>query len=183
VRMLAPLIPYTADEIYGHIPGARRESVHLLRLQEARPEVANSALEGRWELFLGLRDHVLKVLEEMRKQGTIGAPLEAVVQLGSLGKPDGLLKDVGTYKDQLADLFIVSGVSFLEPADARAITGAGGNSSRNGAHYSVVESLGWVVGAKRAPGLKCQRCWKYYDDGGNPELCPRCRAVLRDLSR
>jgi isoleucyl-tRNA synthetase len=183
VRMLAPLIPYTADEIYGHVPGARRESVHLLSLQEARPEVANSALEGRWELFLGLRDHVLKVLEEMRKQGTIGAPLEAVVQLGSLGKPDGLLKDVSTYKDQLADLFIVSGVSFLDPADARAITGAGGNPSRNGTHYSVVESLGWVIGARRAPGLKCQRCWKYYDDGGDPELCPRCRAVLRDSSR
>ncbi|MGH7880256.1 MAG: hypothetical protein ACREQD_12280, partial [Candidatus Binataceae bacterium] len=34
-----------------------------------------------------------------------------------------------------------------------------------------------VIG-ERAPGLKCQRCWCYYDDGGHPDLCPRCRGVV-----
>jgi len=182
VRMLAPLIPYTADEIYGHLPGERRESVHLLTLREEHSAFLNPEIEVRWGTFILLREHVLKVLEEMRKQGTIGAPLEAVVHLGSTKASDGLLKDLKAYKDQLADLFIVSDLSFMKPADAIALSGAGGNS-HNGAHYAVVDSLGLVVGAARAPGLKCQRCWKYYDDGGDPELCPRCRAVVRDQSR
>jgi len=172
VRMLAPLIPYTADEIYSYLPGKTAESVHLLELQPAHPEWTDSELSAKWERLLAVRDDALKLLEAMRKAGTIGAPLEAAVAINS---------DFAGDIPALKELFIVSEVVALNAEEAGALKreAAGRDEvfSRDG-FFTRVSSSSALTG-RRAPGVKCHRCWCYFDDGGDPELCPRCRAVVR----
>jgi isoleucyl-tRNA synthetase len=100
IRIVAPLLPYTADEIYSHLPGRDAPSVHLLTLQEAHEEWADAVLEERWQKLLAVRSVVLKVLEAMRQAGTIGAPLEARIELSADGHPD-LQETVARYREQL----------------------------------------------------------------------------------
>ncbi|MBF6568174.1 MAG: isoleucine--tRNA ligase [Candidatus Binataceae bacterium] len=183
VRMLAPLIPYTADEVYLHLPGERAESVHLLELAAPNPTLADGDLESSWSRLIALRDEALQLLETMRQTGVIGAPLEAELQLGvASANNDGLGAILEQYRDQLADFLIVSKVAILDDAATQRLA-----ASANGADSFTVD--GWfgrltsnpklVIAGRKAPGLKCQRCWKYYDDGGDAELCPRCRSVLQ----
>jgi isoleucyl-tRNA synthetase len=183
-RMLAPLIPYTADEIHGHIPGASAASVHLLELQPADPAFADpsieASIENRWARLLSMREEALKLLETMRQTGAIGAPLEASVRVGDAGGVMAAsLKGAGT---SLADLLIVSDAHMMDPAEAARFAAAAngdGNFVHDGWFGRVSPDKSIVVAGRRAAGLKCQRCWKYYDDGGDPELDPRCRQVVR----
>jgi isoleucyl-tRNA synthetase len=183
VRMLAPLIPFTADEVYSHIPGASAQSVHLLLLPEPAPEWTDAALEERWTRLLQVRNEALKVLEAMRKEGSIGASLEARVRLGVLGTDGKGWGDIiGRYRDRLKELFIVSDVGLLDQAEAAELerSADGREDFRlDGLFGRVSTSSPVIVVGQRAPGLKCQRCWSYYDDGRDPELCPRCRMVVR----
>jgi isoleucyl-tRNA synthetase len=176
VRMVAPLIPYTAEEVYENMPGREKDSVHLLELQPEHPEWADAELSARWDRLLEVRDEALKLLETMRKAGAIGAPLEATVSLGAEGEMAELLSG---YRDALKDLFIVSGVGILKPEEAAALrreAGEKGEFAENGSFARVADKL--ALAGRRAPGTKCQRCWCYFDDGRHPELCPRCRAVV-----
>jgi isoleucyl-tRNA synthetase len=180
VRMLAPLIPYTAEEVYEHMPAREKESVHLLELQPAHQEWIDPVLTARWDRLLKVRDEALKLLESMRKAGTIGAPLEATVSLSAGGGADKELTDLlAGYRDTLKDLFIVSGVEALPPEEAAALgREAEGREdfSSDGTFARIAAPL--TLKGKRAPGIKCRRCWCYFDDGGHPELCPRCRTVV-----
>ena len=181
VRILAPLIPFTAEEIYAHMPGERASSVHLLTLHPANPEFADAALEARWERLLKVRTEVLKLLETMRQEGTIGAPLEAALRIGALD--DGALAEtLARNREALKELFIVSDVAMLDRREAEELRGrAGGGDtfSFDGAWGRLSADPPMVFVGRRAPGNKCQRCWMYYDDGADPELCPRCRTVVR----
>jgi len=181
VRMLAPLIPYTADEVYSYVPGKTAESVHLLELQPAHPEWTDAALAAQWDRLLKVRAEALRLLEAMRRAGTIGAPLEAAVSIGvdASGEP-GLGEMLAGYRDKLKELFIVSDVAILGPsevAELRRQASGREDFALDGAFGHVSPAL--AIAGRRAPGVKCQRCWCYYDDGGDPELCPRCRRVLR----
>ncbi|HTY55587.1 MAG TPA: isoleucine--tRNA ligase [Candidatus Binataceae bacterium] len=183
VRMLAPLIPYTADEVYSHMPGKHAASVHLLELAPANPQWADQALEARWERLLEVRSEALKLLEAMRQAGTIGAPLEAKLMLGVAGPgSDGLGQELRGYRDQLKELFIVSDLSILDDADAAKMAReANGQEtfSVNGAYGRLTAKPPVLVIGERARGRKCQRCWMYFDDGADSDLDPRCRAVLQ----
>jgi len=183
VRLLAPLMPFTADEIYAYLPGATAKSVHLLTFAPAHPEWRDAALEQRWERLLKVRDEALKLLESMRQAGTIGAPLEASVSIAADGAADGGLgATLAKYRESLKELFIVSDVAMLSPAETaelqRAAAGRG-DFTVNGAFARVCTNPRVLLVGRRAPGVKCQRCWCYFDDGADPELCPRCRAVVR----
>ena len=176
VRMLAPLIPYTAEEVYAYVPGRDKESVHLLELQPPHPEWIDATLTERWDRLLAVREEGLKLLEAMRKAGTIGAPLEATLTVGADQELAALLQD---HQQDLKDLFIVSGIDFLDPEEAAALSREAGERqefSTDGTFARVAASL--ALKGRRAPGIKCQRCWCYFDDGGHPELCPRCRLVV-----
>ncbi|MBV8450703.1 MAG: class I tRNA ligase family protein, partial [Deltaproteobacteria bacterium] len=180
VRMLAPLIPFTADEVYLRIPGRTAESVHLLTLSEAKPQLADAALEARWERLLQLREQTLKLLEQMRQAGTIGAPLEARIAIGA--DSGGWAETLRTSGGLLKELFIVSEVEILPDSEISKL-----RARANGAHEfdtdgqvgRITTSPSTVILGRRAGGRKCQRCWCYYDDGGHPDLCERCRAVVR----
>jgi hypothetical protein len=89
--------------------------------------------------------------------------------------------------DDLKELLIVSAVWILAPEELRQIADLRGSAqaddfSNEGTFYRIAgnpESPTLAIAGIHAPGIKCQRCWCYFDDGGDPELCPRCRAVVR----
>jgi isoleucyl-tRNA synthetase len=181
--MFAPLIPFTAEEVYSYLPGERLASVHLTTLNPANPSWRDEELERRWERLLRVRDEALKLLEAMRKSGTIGAPLDAQISLGvDGGSESGLADTLKRYREELKDLFIVSEVGILGDAEAAEIKRqANGAESFNidGSFARAAANPAITMIGRHASGVKCARCWKYFDDGGDPELDPRCRAVVR----
>jgi len=186
VRMLATLIPFTADEVYSHMPGARAASVHLLTLAPPIAGWRDAELEAQWERLLKVRAEALKLLEAMRQAGTIGAPLEAAVEIGAAGADDGALAEtLERHRGLLKELFIVSEVAPLKAREAeelrRKADGADAFSS-NGDYVRVSSDPPLVVLGRRAPGRKCQRCWMYFDDDSGSDLDPRCRSVVQALN-
>ena len=183
VRMLAPLIPFTAEEVYGYLPGKRLDSVHLTTMHPACPSWRDDDLEARWERLLRIRDEALKLLEAMRKAGTIGAPLDAAISLGADGgSASGLAETIMQYREELKDLFIVSEVAILPDAEVSEVRRqANGREDfaldGNGGFVRAVTNPAITLIGRHASGVKCARCWKYFDGSGD-ELDARCRAVV-----
>jgi isoleucyl-tRNA synthetase len=186
-RLLAPLIPYTADEIYSHMPGKRaHESVHLLEFAPPQPSWADHALAQRWENLLAVRGVVLKTLEAMRQAGMIGAPLEARLRLGVVTDSDGareLSVVLDSDRSMLKELFIVSDVRLIDVNEAAKLQVQARESESetfnlDGALCRVSSRPPLVVVGERAPGHKCPRCWTYTTEDDGQQLCARCRTVL-----
>jgi isoleucyl-tRNA synthetase len=178
VRMLAPLIPFTAEEIYSFMPDKKVASVHLLELQAPHPEWLNPDLEQKWTDLLVVRDEALRLLESMRQSGTIGASLEAGIDIIYSGEAMGRFAQ--TIKEQ-EKLFIVARVDSIpesQVVDNKYRVGGDFFKRPFAVGRPGFQMVG-AIGGFPAPGVKCQRCWTYFDDGGDPELCPRCRAVVR----
>ena len=116
-----------------------------------------------WDKLRGVREEVLKTLEEARKQKMIGTGLEAQVTIAA---PDPIYPLLVRYKDQLRYVFIVSAVT-LEQA-------ASGNGSTS-----------LAVTVNNAEGKKCERCWNYStrvgEDASYPTVCERCAPVLVEI--
>jgi isoleucyl-tRNA synthetase len=165
VRLVAPLISYTADEVWQHFrkPAGAPDSVHLATFPEPRELTAGipEASRGRmadWDRLIAVRASVLKSLEEARQDKRIGAPLEARVRLRANGDLYPVLE---RYASELPGLFIVSQVA-LEPGD---------------------DPL--AVQIDRATGAKCERCWKYKADIGSdprfPTICGSCAEAVTEI--
>jgi isoleucyl-tRNA synthetase len=159
-RMLATILVFTADEIWENLPGdgSRTASVHLAELPQAAGK-RDEVLAARWEQLFGVRDVVLRALEEARVAKTIGSALEAAVEVQAAGKTYELLE---SYRDDLRYLFIVSQVSLTKT--------------------EVGEP---VVRVQRADGQKCERCWNYSTHVGDsaryPTVCERCVEALEEI--
>jgi isoleucyl-tRNA synthetase len=183
VRMLAPLIPFTAEEVYSYLPGKKELSVHLLTLKDLS-SWNDTELVERWQLLLKVRDEALKLLEAMRQSGTIGAPLDAAISLGAdSGSESGLADTLKQYRDELKDLFIVSDVILLGEAEAAEIRRQAGERENfaldgNGSFARAAANPAVTLVGRHASGVKCARCWKYFDDGAGEILDARCRAVV-----
>ena len=125
-----------------------------------------------WGAFGSMRDKVMKALEDQRSRGVIGSPLEAQVTLVASEK--GLEQLLDAYRDTLAEAFIVSEVCVAKVEGAGAVKSVAAESSIPGLASVKVE---------RAPGAKCQRCWKYRPSVGShlehPQLCARCISVVK----
>jgi isoleucyl-tRNA synthetase len=163
VGVIAPILSFTADEIYEAMPGEKEASVHLTQIEKVDPLLSADEV-GRWTRVLRLRDAALAVLERARAAKQIGQSLEADVILYG---------DVEPYEVDLAKLFIVSHVDVnkSEPADS-------------GAEWVEVEGLG-RVGIAWAParGRKCGRCWTYREEvTTDGDLCARCQGVVDTLA-
>jgi len=155
-RLLAPILPFTADELWRHLPGARQPSVHIAEFP-SREDVAalvDRDLGARWQQLIGIRDEVNRALESARQGKTIGNSLGARVTLSAGGATGALLE---RYRDDLPMLFIVSQVG-LE-------VGPGG-----------ADQL--AIDVARAEGHKCARCWRMVEAVSSSQdtdgLCDRC---------
>ena len=167
VRIISPVLSFTADEIWERIPETLKEeeSVHLSKWIEARPEYLNKELAQKWDKIARLRREVNKKLEAERQTGLIGHSLDARVLLNIANDEYSFIKDYT--ENEVSDLFIVSQVKFLND--------------------NLVESEieGINIAVEKASGEKCERCWKYDEEVGHnhnhPDVCPRCASVLEKM--
>jgi isoleucyl-tRNA synthetase len=163
-RMLAPLLVFTADEIWENLPAdsARPASVHLALLPEASGERDERVLEN-WERLFEIRDEVLQSLEAARVTKEIGSSLDARLEISAAGDSYELLS---SYLDQLRYIFIVSQVELRRSGEGAS---------------------GVVVKVLSATGKKCERCWNYSTQVGEstsyPEVCERCVIALAEIEQ
>ena len=162
-RLIAPIIPFTADEIWKYIPHSasdNTESVFLNDMPNVTGVEVTPEFEEKWERISALRDDVKKALELKRAEKVIGSSLEACVTLN----PADSFFD-GSEK-LLETVFIVSKVVI----DSSAETEFKG------------EATGIGISVTRAEGEKCERCWTYSDTVGkcadHPTLCERCARTV-----
>jgi isoleucyl-tRNA synthetase len=153
VRLLAPVLSFTASEAWSFLPGKPAESVFLAGLPaRERPKDAD-ALEARYGRLFEVRAAVQGKLEEARRAKLIGSGLEAMVTVRAEGEQRKLLEEA---RAELPFLFIVSKV--------------------------VLADGPLSIEVARAPGTKCERCWVYAEDVGrdtrHPTVCAKCAGAL-----
>jgi len=175
VRAVAPLLPFTAEEVWANLPGpqGRAKSVHLtqfLRPGELRQRVPREYLPRleKWPQLIAVRNAVLKALEVARQEKFIGGSLEARVCLEAEGDLKNLLADsLGA----LPSIFIVSQVELCTSPLAGAIE---------------TDIPGLRIRIDKALGGKCERCWNYSQQVGKdsryPTVCERCSVALEEIS-
>ena len=167
VRIISPVLSFTADEIWERIPEALKEeeSVHLSKWIEANPEYLNEELAKKWDKIARLRREVNKKLEAERQTGLIGHSLDARVLLNIANDEYSFIKDYT--ENEVSDLFIVSQVKFVNDNLAES------------------EIEGISISVEKASGEKCERCWKYDEEVGHDhnhsDVCPRCASVLEKM--
>jgi isoleucyl-tRNA synthetase len=152
------------EEVWGHLN--QSESVHVAYFPEPAELTEGIGADDRkrvenWNRLIALREPVSKSLETARQEKVIGSSLEARVQISADGDLYPLLNQ---YENELPGLFIVSQVDLRNHADA-----------------------GINVMIDRAPGSKCERCWKYTEDVGSvsalPSVCAACAEVVREIQQ
>ena len=170
VRWFAPIMSFTAEEIWRHIPGQRAESVFLSTWYElpsagyTESELQRHMDAGFWERVITVRDAVSKELEKLRVGGAIGSSLDAEVDLYADGETAALLR---LLEDELRFVLITS---YARVHDVAARPDA--------AVEADIPGLQLWLRVTPSAHAKCVRCWHHREDvGGNPEhpeLCGRC---------
>jgi len=172
VRLMAPVLVFTAEEIWKYLPKGMGEqpSVHMALFPDAESLITKLDAQERdaWEELARVRSAVLVKLEEARNVKSIGGALEAKVSLySSRPKLQNILK---SYARQLPALFIVSQVDVL---DSAPVSSNGGETA----------DLAVLIG--KADGAKCERCWNYSTHVGEnsryPTICERCTEALAEI--
>jgi isoleucyl-tRNA synthetase len=176
VRLIAPVMSFTAEEVWDYLPKteSRADSVHLALFPSGEEvmgdakgaaNISNSCAgksSEEWATLRSVRDEVLKALEEARNHKLIGTGLEAQVLLSA---SDPVFSVLARHADPLRYLFIVSAVKLTQ----------GSGNGTGGVHVEV----------KKADGAKCERCWNYSvhvgEDKTYPTVCERCSAVLKEI--
>ncbi len=173
-RLLAPVLPVTAEDLWGHLPGSRESSVHLAAFPAGCEALIDRDLLARWQRLLALRDTVNAELERLRQEKTVGTSLEATVMLRASGTTAAL---VDQYAAILPTLFITSAAvvtsSVASPVDADGAADA----------QFTEEGGAATIEARRADGVKCERCWRYVESVSPTEpagLCQRCVDALSE---
>jgi isoleucyl-tRNA synthetase len=161
----APILPFTAEEIWEVLPGQKEESVHLVRFESVSDVPADSGADEAWGRLIRLREEVAAVLEEARREKTIGSSLEAAIAIAPSAELDRDRAAVGASGPGLADFLIVSEVLGLNGSD--------GHVSQA---YPDLR-----IRFEKARGTKCDRCWKVTPEAEGTGLCARCREVLSTL--
>ena len=168
VRLMAPVLSFTADEVWGYMRDASKAtSVFLHRFPEAEEKYIDTALEERWERIIAVRGEAAKVLEGLRRDKKIGHSLDSKVTLYAEPQLFDFLK---AYAKDLAFIFIVSAVEVAKESEAPA----------DAFTSEVIKGL--RIAAGPAAGTKCGRCWMYSESVGtvkdHPEICGRCAGNL-----
>ena len=170
VRWLAPILSFTAEEIWQHIPGEREDSVFLSTWYELPPayysegEILQRMGANYWEHITAVREVVSKELEKLRANGDIGSSLDAEVDLYADTDTQFMLNAIG---DELRFLLITS---YARVHDA--------GECPDDAVAADVPDMSFSVKVSPSTHKKCVRCWHHREDVGtsaeHPELCGRC---------
>lgn len=168
VRLLAPLLPFTAEDAWGHLPdGAERlPSVHLALWPEIDPAWRDDALADVWPVLLDVRDEIARAVEQRRQDGTLRDAASAAV---AVQVDDPALRTLlAAHRDTLQHIARVAELTLVDQAPAGAITG--------------LQIPGLVMHVERTQFAKCERCWRHLPDVGvrpeAPDVCGRCADVL-----
>ena len=151
-RLLAPLLPYTSEEVYSYMSGDKEESIHLLDMPVVNEYSDKEEVLKLFDLFFELKDIVNKKVAIARDdEKVIGSSLEAVLKINCENK----FKEVeDKLKDYLHQLFVVSKVIFTDSVED--------------------------VEVVRSSGQKCNRCWNYVDHLHDGDICDRCKKVIEE---
>jgi len=168
VRVMAPILSFTADEIWTSMPSASTRPAGVWFAGFAELSCRDDALDAKWDKLLAVRTAVTKALEEARQAGTIGHSLDACVRVGGSGEIGDLLREQA---DFLPALFITSQAEVDDDLDDSAASAL---------------LLGLRVRIESARGSKCERCWNFSEavggDAEHPLLCGRCSEAVRAVS-
>jgi isoleucyl-tRNA synthetase len=159
-RLVAPILSFSADELWRYLPGKREDSVHMAEFPSAAAieALADRELVARWSRLIAVREEVLAEIEPLRKDKRIGSSLQAKVILTAAADELAFLE---AHAHELPALFIVSEVELRSAGPAPAQR---------------------TVTIERAGGVKCERCWRYVaevsTDPALAGLCDRCQGAL-----
>ncbi len=170
VRLMAPILSFTADEVWQYLKDdSRASNVHADLYLPVKEEYRDPDLGERWESIIRVRKEVTKALEIARKDKVIGHSLDASVILGLSNE---WMDKLGPYRDQLRSLFIVSS------ADIVPI-----NDLEDGSKAEELEGL--KIRVTPSEDEKCERCWVHDpttgDDERHPTICRRCLNALEEM--
>ena len=173
VRDLAPILSFTADEIFDYLPASLKEgapTVFALKPVDCASWILPEDARGDWKVLQDVRGAVTRAIEPLRQQGVIGHALDTSITLYVSDDVRGALDRTGA---DLREWCIVSQIHVeglaSKPADL--------------AEDSL--SAGVAVKVDKAEGEKCPRCWIYSTEIGadpaHPDVCPRCAHMLDEL--
>ena len=168
VRLIAPILSFTAEEIWGFMPhaeGSGAKSVFLTDMPVADKAFYDEALEEKWSKILMLRDDAAKALEIARTNKVIGHSLGADVTVYADSKNYDFIKGI---EGDLAEIFITSSASVKTDAEAPSEA------------YKAENLAGVSITVSVPKGEKCERCWMYSETTGSHKegLCDRCASVI-----
>jgi isoleucyl-tRNA synthetase len=169
LSLIAPVLSFTAEEAYKNLkeeillPSGviSEESVHLTDFPDVDDQYIDEEHAKTWDTLIEIRKEVMRQIEALRSEKTIGHPLESVVDLFAEGEVYKLLDE---NREELAPIFVVSAVNLIEK---------GGHNEEKFVDVKV----------RKSEYGKCERCWKYLEsvgaDSGHPNICGRCVSVIK----
>ena len=167
LRWLAPILSFTAEEAYSHLPDNKDETIFIQTWYENLITIneEDDLNDNAWRLIFDVRQAILKVLEVLREDRVIGSGLEAEVTIYC---DDTILTTLSLLKDELRFVLITSRADILPitqaPSDAQILQLQSGETIK--------------IFVRKSPHNKCVRCWHLREDVGtnqtHPELCARC---------
>jgi isoleucyl-tRNA synthetase len=170
VRWLAPILSFTAEEIWRHMPGRREDSVFLTTWYELPPAFGaqggflESDGDAFWGRVIAIREQVNKILEKLRDEGRIGSSLDAEVDIYA---DADTAEQLHALQDELRFVLITSYATVHAAEDRPQAAAAAG-----------VPGLSLWIAARACAFPKCVRCWHHREDVGrdaaHPQLCGRC---------
>jgi len=164
-RWIAPILSFTAEELWGFIPGKRDESVFFDSWYAFPPEIQDEMDDAYWQKVLAVRVACSKEMEKLRVDKTIGSSLDAEVDLYCDDELRALLEKL---QDELRFVLITSYARLHKLSDRPADA------------VDADDVNGLAIQVKASEHNKCVRCWHHREDVGSdsehPELCGRCIA-------
>jgi len=169
-KMIAPILSFTAEEIWSKIPETSKdaESILISKWYENNDQYIDEDLAAKWDQIIKIRKDANKSLEKARQgeNRIIGNSLDAKVLIKL--NDEGLAKLLEENRELIEGVLIVSSLEIVSETDETFTEGE--------------EVEGMFVKVLHAEGEKCERCWKYSTEIGtleeHPTICPRCSEVL-----
>ena len=152
VRLLAPILAYTAEEAWGHFQPA--SSVHAQDFPKPDPAWQNTDAIAQMDALLQIRGRISQAVEKPQKAGEIGSALEAKVKLGATPEES---KSLASVQAEAEEIFILSDLEVSETSTP-------------------------TCEISKTPNARCERCWRHRPEVGqsavHPTLCGRCEGAL-----